>query len=563
MLFGAGTQTKLSELEGKVAAVSRAQAMIEFTPDGIILDANENFLRAMRYSLAEIKGQHHRMFVDAEYARSSNYQDFWSKLRDGEFIAADFRRQTKGGQEIWIQASYNPIFDKSGKVYKVVKCATDITESKLRNADYQGQIDAISKSQAVIEFDMSGKILNANENFLQVMGYALAEIKGQHHSMFAEPAYAASQDYKAFWEKLRRGEFDTGEYCRIGKGGKEVWIQASYNPIFDMSGRPFKVVKYASDITEAKLQAADAKGQLEAIGKVQAVIEFNLDGTIRTANKLFISAMGYTLDEVKGKHHRMFVEPAESNHPDYERFWQHLRDGNYESRVFKRKTKSGGDIWIQASYNPILDAKGRPFKIVKYATDITEMVRLTNLTRANVQGVAAATEELSASINEISSNMSKTQSAAQQIVDVTQTTGGASQQLVETTRSMEKIVSLIRDIAGNVNLLALNATIEAARAGEAGKGFAVVASEVKNLANQTAQATDDIAKQIEAAQLISNEVANGVQNIVGVAEQVGQYVTTVAGAVEQQSAATKEISGKSQETSVATDQMIDRIMKRA
>src|SRR6202789_1824773 len=221
---------------------------------------------------------------------------FWEKLGRGEYDAGQYKRVGKGGREIWIQASYNPIMDMNGKPFKVVKYATDITEQKLRAADYEGQLAAISKAQAVIEFDVSGKVLNANANFLAAIGYTLDEIRGQHHGLFVDPVYRSSPEYRVFWEKLGRGEYDAGQYKRVGKGGREVWIQASYNPIMDMNGKPFKVVKYATDVTEQKLRAADYEGQLAAISKAQAVIEFDLSGKVLNANANFLAAIGYTLD---------------------------------------------------------------------------------------------------------------------------------------------------------------------------------------------------------------------------------------------------------------------------
>lgn len=230
-------------------ALDRSQAIIHFKTDGTILDANENFLNAVNYSLSEIKDKHHSLFVEKAYADSNEYKNFWNDLRAGKFQAAEYKRLGKGGKEIWLQATYNPIMDKNGKAYKVVKYATDITAQTLQNADFKGQIDAIGKSQAVIHFNMDGTIVWANENFLGALGYRLADIQGKHHRIFVEPAYAGSRDYAEFWNKLGRGEFDSAEYKRIGFGGKEVWIQASYNPIFDPTGKPFKVVKYATDIT--------------------------------------------------------------------------------------------------------------------------------------------------------------------------------------------------------------------------------------------------------------------------------------------------------------------------
>ena len=298
------------ELLSQLAAIDRSQATITFSLDGTIEHANENFLKTVGYSLAEIKGQHHSMFVEPAYRQSAEYRLFWDKLGRGEYDAGQYKRIGKGGKEIWIQASYNPLLDQSGKAYKVVKYATDITEQVMRNADFNGQLAAIKKAQAVIEFTLDGKIIDANDNFLNTLGYTLDEIKGQHHSMFVEPAYRQSAEYRLFWEKLGRGEYDAGQYKRIGKGGKEIWIQASYNPIMGPDGKPFKVVKYATDITEQMIRNADYEGQIAAINKAQAVIEFTLDGKILDANDNFLNALGYTLDEIEGQHHSMFVDPA-------------------------------------------------------------------------------------------------------------------------------------------------------------------------------------------------------------------------------------------------------------
>jgi methyl-accepting chemotaxis protein len=375
---------------GMIDAINKSQAVIEFAMDGKILHANENFLKAMGYSLDEIRGQHHSMFADSAYAQSAEYREFWEKLRRGEFDAGQYRRLGKGGREIWIQASYNPILDGKRKPVKVVKFATDITQQKVQSADYEGQLAAIGMSQAVIEFSLDGKILNANENFLKTLGYALDEVKGQHHSMFVDPDYRQSTEYRLFWEKLGRGEYDSNQYKRIAKGGREIWIQASYNPIRDLNGKPFKVVKYATDITQQKLQSADYEGQLAAISKAQAVIEFGLDGKILTANENFLKVLGYTLDEIKGHHHSMFVETGYRQSPDYRLFWEKLGRGEYDAGQYKRIGKGGTEIWIQASYNRIMDANGKPFKVVKYATDVTAAVKASEAMQQAVQQVQDA-----------------------------------------------------------------------------------------------------------------------------------------------------------------------------
>ena len=350
--------------------------------------------------------------------------------------------------------------------------------------DYKGQVSAIGRSQAVIEFNLDGTIITANENFLNTVGYSLEEIQGKHHCMFVEPSYAESEEYRQFWKNLRDGHFDAGEYKRVGKNGKEVWIQASYNPIFDKQGVPYKVVKYASDVTDTVNAFADYKGQIAAIGKSQAVIEFNPDGKIIKANDNFLGAMGYGLHEIQGKHHRMFVDPVYGKSDEYKRFWEDLRRGEYKQQEFKRYAKGGREIWIQASYNPIEDASGAVVKVVKYATDITDMVKSRS---ENERGVAEAvavlkkmaagdwTENMSGqyegpfgdvktALNAMATRIVDTvtaikvsalavNSAAEEISsgsqDLSHRTEGQASTLEETAASMERLTTMVRQNTEN------------------------------------------------------------------------------------------------------------------
>jgi methyl-accepting chemotaxis protein len=238
-----------NDLNAVYEALDRVQAIIEFDLDGKIITANENFLRTFGYDAKEIVGQQHRMFCDPQYAASPEYVEFWKKLARGEFVESEFKRLAKGGEEIWLRASYNPVFDGDGNPIRVVKFATDVTASKLMTAEYQSKVNAIERSQAVIEFGLEGIVTHANKNFLEIFGYRLEEVVGQHHRIFCDPGYAESLEYAQFWQRLGRGEYEAGEFKRIGKDGSDIWLQASYNPILDIEGRPIKVVKFASDIT--------------------------------------------------------------------------------------------------------------------------------------------------------------------------------------------------------------------------------------------------------------------------------------------------------------------------
>lgn len=551
-VFNLQKNSKIQSALAQAAALDKSQAVIEFKLDGTIITANQNMLDTVGYTLDEIRGKHHSMFIDKAERESAAYREFWARLNRGEFQSTQYKRFGKGGREIWIQASYNPMFDANGKVVSFIKFATDITAQKIKSMEDAGKIAAIDRAQAVIEFNMDGTIVTANDNFLGAVGYTLAEIQGKHHSMFVVPEDRDSAAYRDFWAKLNRGQFDAAEYKRIGKGGKEIWILATYNPILDETGKPFKVVKFATDVTAQKLKAADNDGQIEAIKKSQAVIEFNMDGTIRWANENFCNALGYTLAEIKGKHHGMFVEPRERDAAAYREFWENLNRGLYQAAEYKRIAKGGREIWIQASYNPILDLNGKPFKVVKYATDITAQAvgrKKAENARSLIESVAAGSEQMSASIREISETMSKSRETATMATDRVAAADQQAQKLNDAAQAMGGIVELIGNITGQINLLALNATIESARAGEAGRGFAVVASEVKNLATQAKGATDTITKEIDALNGVASGVASSLAAIKGAIANVNEFISSTAAAVEEQSIVTQDMSSNMQRAS--------------
>jgi len=599
---------KNTDFQGQIAAINKAQAVIEFNLDGTVITANDNFLNALGYTLSEIKGQHHSMFVEPAYRASVEYKQFWRDLNDGKFQAAEYKRLGKGGKEVWIQASYNPIFDLNGKPFKVVKYATDVTATKLQTADFQGQIAAVGKAQAVIEFHLDGTIITANDNFLNALGYTLNEIKGQHHSMFIEPAYRASAEYKQFWRDLNDGKFQAAEYKRLGKGGKEIWIQASYNPILDLNGKPFKVVKFATDISNAKVASINSQRQIDEINRTQAVIEFTNEGVCLTANDNFCNAMGYRLEEIKGKHHSTFVEPAYRDSADYKQFWRDLNDGKFQTAEFKRIGRGGKEVWLQATYNPLFDINGKVHRVVKFANDITnrklaeanlkvtiksvsenaqalssaseeltavsqqmssnseETATQANVVAAaseqvtrNVTTVAASAEEMSASIKEIAKNANDAAKVATDAVKAASDTNKTVAKLGESSIEIGKVIKVITSIAQQTNLLALNATIEAARAGEAGKGFAVVANEVKELAKQTATATEDISQKIEAIQNDTKGAVVAIDQIGKIINQINDIQNTIASAVEEQTATTNEIARNASEAAKGSSEISKNI----
>ncbi|WP_343730243.1 PAS domain-containing methyl-accepting chemotaxis protein [Duganella sp.] len=544
------------EFEGKVAALDRAQAVVEFGLDGSILHANQNFLDAFGYSSEELIGRPHTMLCEPAFSQSPEYHGFWRHLADGGYHAGEFKRLTKDGRVIWIRASYNPIIDDEGKPVKVVKFATDITEAKLRNADYAGRIAAVDRVQAVIEFDLQGRVLAANSNFLNVIGYTLDEVQGNHHRMFCDAEFAHSHEYLSFWERLARGEFHAGEFHRRTKQGKHIWILASYNPIFDADGKPYKVVKFATDITEQKRLHAEIKGKLDAIGRSQAVIEFDLRGQVLSANDNFLRTLGYTQEDVIGQHHSMFCEPELVRSSEYRHFWANLSQGMYQSGRFRRRARHGAEVWILATYNPILDFNGRPYKVVKFAMDITEQVQREQAITQKVQAIAQLLAGLTDSINEIARGSERssglagqTESEAHEGGRLVESSRAANQAIQTSSGEVHEIVDAIGDIAAQTHLLAFNAAIEAARAGEHGKGFSVVANEVRKLAEKSAGAAREIAKlinqtvsRVDEGGRLSSEVEAAFARIVKSVTTTRASIASIHQSTAAQATATNDVA---------------------
>lgn len=527
---------KQQELEGTMEAINAANAYIEFHSDGTVIKANELFLKTLHYAKGEVEGKHHRIFCDAAYANSPSYNQFWTNLRNGIPQIGEFKRRTKEGSDVWIQANYTPVKDEKGNVVRVIKLATDITEQKKRNMDYQGQLDAIGRSNAVIEFNMDGTIITANENFLKTLGYSLDEIKGKHHKMFVSAESGRSLEYKSFWDTLNRGEFLVGTYTRINKRGEEVFIQASYNPIKDDDGRPYKVVKYALDMSEViRVIKSMSKGDLSLR------CDTNVDNGGLTAE---INKTLENLTSVLGNISQGSDVVAKSSDLLQKKTGDMKRNTTEVATAISQMAKGAQD---QASKTD------ESSKLINHVmTSANDMEKKANfINKAAEKGLESSNQGMK-TVKVLVNNMNGIKESA----------GETAQSITVLTKRTEEIgrtLRVITDIASQTNLLALNAAIEAARAGDAGRGFAVVAEEIRKLAEDSRKSAVEIEKIIGDVQKDTQAAGKAIETMQGSVKE-GNKSSVEAEVIFQEIArSSEETFSASKEIQTATSAQKDSI----
>ncbi|WP_020527763.1 methyl-accepting chemotaxis protein [Flexithrix dorotheae] len=604
------TVAKLEQLDvnGKISAINQSNAVIEFTPDGHILNANDNFLTLTGYDFSEIEGEHHEIFCEEKYVKSQAYKNFWKALKNGEFQGGEFKRFTKKGDSFWIQGTYNPISDLNGKVIKVVKIASDITSRKKlefeahksaenlkaqeeelrqnmeemhatqeemakRQVEMDGQMAAINSTSAFIEFNMDGTVVRANDNFLSAMKYSIDEITGKHHQMFCDPDFIRTAEYLNFWNDLRNGKPQSGEFKRVDKNGEEVWMMANYTPVFDQAGKPARVIKLATDITESKLKNANYEGQLKAVNISYGVIEFNLDGTVIEANDNFLNLIGYDLDEIKGKHHRMFCENEYANSYEYKAFWEALNRGEFNSGTFKRLGRNGKEIFIQATYNPIFDLEGKPYKVVKYATDITEFTVALNAVSEFVselkQGNFEAQLDLKAEGNVgkmIEDNISLRNTLKEIVGEINRVVKKAGDEGDLNTRLnledaegtwkdlVESLNSLLQSIAEPV--LEFNSIISEMAKGDLTHQFRMAAKgDIKNMADSLNTAIANLNQLLGKIGNTAEEVSGSSEQVLSKSEVINRSTSEVSTAISQMAQGAQDQAAKTDASSRLVNQV--------
>ena len=599
---------KMAELRVLEKITNMSSIVSEGALKGRIISIKHKFCEVAQYSRDELIGEPHSKVRHPDMPKSV-FKEMWATIGQGRVFRGVVKNRKKDGTPYYVDAVVAPVLGDNGKPRKYIGVRYDITESELERQSALGLLNAIDEAFAYIEFDMEGAITSANDNLLSALGYAKEQLIGQHHRVLVGGEQASKPEYAEFWSGLKRGEVFSGNYRVLSKDGKDVWIQSVYAPVKDEVGRTYKIVQIAIDITEAKVESINNERQLGEANRNQAVVEFDNKGTILSANDNFLDSLGYRSDEICGKHHRFLLADEHAKSQEHAALWSNLNEGRFCTLEYRALGKGGKEIWMLSTYNPRFDSSGSVRRVLEFATDITsrkvaerklnETVKLVSehsqtlasaaeeLTATaqsmsnnteetarqsgvassaseqvatNISMVATAAEQMNSSVHEIAKNTSEAAKVGNSAVRVVASTNSTIAKLGSSSVEIGEVIKVITSIAEQTNLLALNATIEAARAGEAGKGFAVVANEVKELAKQTAAATEDISRKIVAIQTDANGAVSAIGEISEIIRRINEIQNEIASAVEEQSATTNEIARNVAEASRGSTEISENIV---
>ncbi len=541
-------QARLKEVEAELKLrteiMNVTSIVSEADKKGDILSINEKYLEISKYSREELIGHPHSVTRHADMPKET-FKQMWSTIGRGNIFRGVIKNRAKDGTPYYVDAVVAPMLGEDGKPVKYLGVRYDITAAEIERQNAKGILNAIDNSFAYIEFNLAGEVLQANAKFLQLMGYRSDEIVGRHHAMFVDPTQSAAPAYRQFWSDLNAGKVQSDVYKRITKSGDEVWIQAIYAPVLDEMGRVVKIVKIATDVTQSKLQNADFEGQIRAISKAQAVIEFSLDGRVLHANDNFLNTLGYSLSEIKGQHHSMFVDPDYRNSVEYRVFWEKLGRGEHDAGLYKRFGRGGREVWIQASYNPIMDLNGKPFKVVKYATDVTAEVQANNMLRLAVDQVQQVTS--AAKDGDLSQRV-PLEGKSGPIADLCSGVNG----LMETTSEIFKDVGRV-----------FGALAEGDLTQRISGDYHGIFAQVVNDANSSC---DTLANIIEEVRSSADALSGAADQVSCTAQSISQAATEQASSVEETTSSIEQISAsitQNSENAQLTDGMASKANNEA